>query len=245
MQRDPILQIGAEGLASTDEKMQSLINRIVNAETPGFRSSDVTIRSFPLELEAAEKKLSTQSPKVDGTFYNYAQGTFVRTGKNTDFAIGTPGFFVLFCPWGEGYSRDGRFMVNPEGEVVTVVGGYKLMGQNGPILVSPGSRIDISETGELLVDSEVVDKIRVVDFEDNQSLESLNGVIFKDPTGNLALKEVDNPKILQGYVESSNASVVDQMVEMIYINRIYDTNTKIIQTRDGNLSQAIGMGRVQ
>ncbi|OGC14203.1 hypothetical protein A3J90_02385 [candidate division WOR-1 bacterium RIFOXYC2_FULL_37_10] len=243
--RDPILEIGAEGLESTDEKMQSLVNRMVNSETPGFKSSDVTVRSFPLELEAAEKKLATQMPKVDGTFYNHDQGAFVRTGKDTDLALGSSGFFVVNCPWGEGYTRDGRFSISGEGEIITTIGNYKLMGQNGSIAAAPGSKIAVLETGEIVIGSEVIDKIRIVDFKDKQALESVNGVIFKDPTGDQIIEEIDNPKIVQGYIEASNANIIDQMVEMIYINRIYNTNTKVIQARDGAMSQAIGMGRVQ
>ena len=88
MVNDPILRIGEAGLETTDQKVRALMNRMVNAQTPGFKSSDVIVRSFPLELEAAEDKLQSQQPQVDGTFYNHIQGSLIRTGKPTDFALG-------------------------------------------------------------------------------------------------------------------------------------------------------------
>lgn len=48
--------------------------------------------------------------------------------------------------------------------------------------------------------------------------------------------------MIQGYVEASNVNIIDQMMEMIYLQRIYDINTKIISTRDSDLSKAMGMG---
>ena len=50
---DPILKIGQAGLETTEEKVKALTNRMVNAEPPGFKGSEVVVRSFPLELAAA------------------------------------------------------------------------------------------------------------------------------------------------------------------------------------------------
>ena len=242
---DSILEIGAAGLDTTDEKVKSLVNRMVNAETPGFKSSDVTIRSFPVELQAAEMKLQSQKPQIEGTFYNHAQGSLNRTGKQTDLAIGASGFFVILCPWGEGYTRDGRFSIDDQGRVVTTAGNYPLLGKSGPITVNPGSAIDVSETGEIKSDSQSYGTVRIVDFDGKQALESVNGVIFRDVEGKLPVKEVENPRIVQGYVEGSNAEVVDQMIDLIALTRIYNNDAKIISTRDQSMTKAMDIGKVQ
>jgi len=57
--------------------------------------------------------------------------------------------------------------------------------------------------------------------------------------------EVVSPRIVQGYVEASNVSVVDSMMEMIYLSRLYTLDTKIISTRENILTQAIGIGKTQ
>ncbi len=242
---DPIFEIGSAGLETTDEKVKSLVNRMVNANTPGFKSSDVTIRSFQTELQAAEDKLRTQKPEVEGTFYSHLQGSLIRTAKQTDFAIGSQGFFTILCPWGEGYTRDGRFYVNKDGMIVSTVGNYPLMGKSGPITVVPNSNISISEVGEIKSDSVYVDTLRIVDFQDKQALESVNGVIFRDGGRTLSMTEVENPRMVQGYIEASNAEVVDQMVDLITLNRLYNLNTKIVSMRDASLTKAMEIGRTQ
>lgn len=241
---DPILEIGGAGLETTDEKVKSLVNRMVNSETPGFKSSDVTIRSFPLELRAAEQRINSQVPKIDGTFYNHVQGSLIRTGKSTDLAIGSTGFFVVLCPWGEGYSRDGRFTIDKNGNLLTTIGNYPLVGQNGPIVVNPSSQILVLETGEIQADGKTIDRIRVVDFENKQALESVNGVVFKDTQQNLAVQEIDNPRMIQGYIEASNAEIIEQMIDLIVLSRLYDQNTKIVSYRDQALTRALEMGKM-
>jgi flagellar basal body rod protein FlgG len=242
---DPILRIGQSGLETTEEKVKSLTNKMVNAETPGFKGSEILVRSFPLELQAAEKRLQSEEPKVEGTFYNHLHGSLIRTANPTDLALGSDGFFTVLCPWGEGYTRDGRFTLDAEGRLVSTVGNYPLMGQNGPIIVTPGTEIEISQLGDVKAGKTLVDRIRVVDFPAKQNLESVNGTIFRDASGQLEVREVDSPRIVQGYVEASNVSVIDSMMEMIYLSRIYNLDAKIISTRDTSMSRAIEMGKVQ
>lgn len=245
MTMDPILNIGAAGLESSEEKVKALMNRMVNAETPGFKSSDVVIRSFPLELEAAQRRVDSMAPRVTGTYYNYLPGALIKTGRRTDLALGADGFFVVMCPWGEGYTRDGRFIINKDGQLVSVAGGYPLVGQSGPLSVDPTSKIDITQEGEIKVDGVIIDRIRVVNFPNKQDLESVNGVVFKDPNNILIPSEVEAPRIVQGYIEASNANVIEQMMELVYLSKLYSLNSKIVQTRDTALSRAVQMGAAQ
>jgi flagellar basal-body rod protein FlgG len=88
-----------------------------------------------------------------------------------------------------------------------------------------------------------VDQIRIVLPEQDKSLEPLNGSIFrrKDPYG--AITEVESPRVIQGFIETSNVNVVDQMMEMITLEKIYTINSKVIQTRDGTLARAMDLGK--
>lgn len=242
---DPILKIGQAGLETTEEKVKALTNRMVNAETPGFKGSEVVVRSFPLELAQAEKRLQSQQPKVEGTFVNYTRGSLIRTGNPTDLALGADGFFVVLCPWGEGYTRDGRFEVDAQGRVVSTVGKYPLLGQSGPILVTPGSTVSISQIGEVKSDQTVSDRIRVVNLQNKQDLEQVSGSIFRSNSSQTELLEMESPRLVQGYVEASNSNIVDEMMNLILLNRIYNLDTKIVSTRDTMLSRAIEMGRTQ
>lgn len=242
---DPIMEIGASALETSDEQFKSLVNRMVNAETPGFKNSDVTIRSFPVELELANNKLAAQQPKVEGVYYDHTQGALMKTGRSTDIALAGEGFFVIMGGWGEGYTRDGRLLVNNEGVLVTAVGNYPILGQNGTITVNPLSKIEVSQTGEIKSDSVVVDKLRIIDVNGKQNLESVNGVIFKAPATDIEVKEINNARIVQGYIESSNTRSNDLYRDMIVINRQYNMATKIMNMRDTTLGNDIQIGKMQ
>ena len=183
-------------------------------------------------------------PKVQGAFRSQAAGTLVQTGGSTDLAIGGDGYFVVETPWGEGYTRDGRFTLDAEGRLVTVAGNYPLLGQSGPIVIIPGARVEFSQTGDVRVDDQVVEKVRVVNFENPAKLEAVSGSLFRN-LGEAELKEVQYPRIIQGYVEASNVNIIQEMMELIYLSRAYNINTKMISTRDGLLTRTLEMGKTQ
>ena len=219
------------------------MDNMVGAEIPGYKKSEAVVRGFPLELEAASQRISAMKPQVEGSFYNNIQGALIKTGGKLDLALGSDGYFVISGTWGEGYTRDGRFRLDNEGRLLSVAGNFPVMGQNGPIVVPPGAEVEFSQNGEIKVDGSTVDSIRVVNPERQESLESLNGSIFKKRDPFAVLVEVEGPRVIQGYIEASNVDIIDQMMEMIYLERIYSLNTKVIQARDAELARSMELGR--
>ena len=240
---DGILELGSAGLDSTDQRVRKLMDNIVNSEVPGYKKSDVVITAFPQLLEQASQKIATMKPQADSTYYNHLNGALVKTGNQLDLALGSDGFFVVNGSWGEGYTRDGRFLLDNEGRLLSMVGNYPVSGQNGAIVVTPGSKVEFSQQGDVIVDGSVVDRIRVIDTENKQNLVSINGSFFKVSSNAVNISEVADPRVIQGYVEASNVNIVDSMMEMIYLERQYNINTKVVSTRDGMLGKAMELGK--
>jgi len=244
---DRIFEIGERGIDAADERVKSLMNNMVNAETPGYKKSDVAIKAFPMQLESATKRLEggadTMAPYIDGAYLSHAPGALIRTGNDTDLAIGGDGFFVIEGSFGEGYTRDGRFVVDNQGRLATAIGGHTVLSRGGPVYVPPGSKIQVTQTGEIKVNDQVMAELRIVKVPDPSKLDSMGGSIFRNP-GNVMVEDVDHPKVIQGYIESSNVSMVDAMMELVVLSRIYNINTKVISTRDQNLSRALDMARM-
>jgi flagellar basal body rod protein FlgG len=240
---DRIFEIGGAGLESTDQRVRKLMDNVVNSEVPGYQKSEAIITGFPLELDRATQKITSVKPQADGTFYSNIQGGLVKTNGKLDLALASEGYFVIAGPWGEGYTRDGRFKLDKDGKVLSVAGNYPVLGKSGPLVVPPGGDVEFSQSGELKVDGTPVDSIRVVQPEKQGMFTSLNGSIFKKSDSYSAVREVNSPRVIQGYVETSNVNVVDQMMEMIVMERTYGLDTKVIQTRDSNLAKALTMSQ--
>jgi len=240
---DRILEIGQAGLESTDQKVRKLMDNLVNSEVPGYKKSEAVVRGFPLALDAANQKLNLTKPQVEDSFYNTIQGALVKTGNPLDCALGSDGYFVVAGPWGDGYTRDGRFQLDNEGRLLTVAGNFPVMGKGGPIMVTPGAQVEIDQLGEVKIEGVVVDQLLVSRPERQDALESLNGSIFKKRDNMSTLLTIDNPRIVQGYVETSNVNVIEEMMEMIYLERAYNLDTKIVTMRDASLTRAMELGK--
>lgn len=242
---DRTFEIGGAALESAEERVRKLMDNIVGSEVPGYKKSEVIVRGFELELDQAEKKLGLVRPQVEDSFINTSPGTLQRTGNKTDLALGEDGYFVISGPWGEGYTRDGRFQVDKFGQLLTVAGNYPVLGQGGPIMVPPGSEVEFSEKGEVQVNGVVADQLMIVKPDSQGELENLNGSIFKKNNPASIFLSIDAPRVIQGYLETSNSEIVEQMMQMIEGERYYNLNTKLINSRDQNLARAMDLGKVQ
>jgi flagellar basal body rod protein FlgG len=239
---DKILEVGGAGIEGADAKVKALMNNIVNSATPGFRKSDVVIKSFPTYLDEAQQRSSTQVPRIESISYNQTPGTLLRTGNKTDLAIGGDGFFVVETPQGEGYTRDGRFTLDQDGKLVTVAGNFPVNGISGQIVVHPGDEIEFTVDGKVKVNAQEVNTIKVVKFADMSALTPINGSTFK--ASDRAEMEINQaPRIVSGYVEASNVNIIEEMMNMIYLSRVYGIDSKIVSNREAMMSKAMEMGK--
>lgn len=239
---DKILEVGGAGIEGAEAKVRALMSNMVNSETPGYRQSDVVIKSFPTYLEEAKIRSSTQVPQIEGAYYNQNPGTLLRTGNKTDLAIGGSGFFVVETPQGEGYTRDGRFTLDQNGNLVSVAGNYPLVGLGGNIRVEPGKEVEFTARGDVLVDGAVVNTIKVVKLDDLSDLKLMGGSIFKS-SGKANIETVESPRVMSGYVEASNVNLIEEMMNLINLSRAYNIDTKVVANRDAMLTRAMEMGR--
>ena len=245
MTSDRILEIGGAGLESADQKVRKLMDNMVNSEVPGYKKSEAVVRAFPLELEAASQRIASMKPQVEGSFYSNLQGALVKTGGKLDLALGSDGYFVVSGPWGEGYTRDGRFRLDKDGRLLTVAGNFTVQGENGAIVINAGSEVVFTQEGDIKVDGVSVGRLQIVRPEGKDAFVTLNGSIFKKANDSVVLVEEENPRLIQGYIEASNVNIIDQMMEMMYIERVYNLNTKLIQARDAGLARAMELGKPQ
>jgi flagellar basal-body rod protein FlgF len=156
-------------------------------------------------------------------------------------AIDGPGFFEVQIPGGAtGYTRDGEFKINAQGELVTKQG-YLVLGDGGPIQVDPNhsTTFSVAPDGTVSQGAEIRGKLNLVSFNDPNLLTPAGGGMFlaKNPT----LQQVadDKSTVRQGFLEASNTSPVLEMANMISVMRAYEANQRVIQMQDDRMGRAI------
>jgi flagellar basal-body rod protein FlgG len=226
------------------KKQEVIANNLANASSPGFKKDVV----FTKELSRAEKKLAPrrtdwQTPMIDQVYTSYDQGGFDKTGNPLDLAIEGEGFFVFETPGGEVISRAGNLTISPEGFIVNM-DGHRLLSEGGALNVGTGE-VSISEAGQVEVNGEAVGSIRIVDVENRDILRKAGRTEFILPPGVEAIPVI-NFAIKQGYLESSNVNIINEMVEMITTYRNFEADSKSIQAQDESLEKLFNnVGRIK
>jgi len=246
--------IGASGMNAQQDRLDAISNNLANVDTTGFKKDIAVSKSFSellLRRNAAEGVYETPFGSGDSRpiigklglgvetnelFTDFEQGSFKSTDTDTDFALSGKGFFTVDTPNGERYTRNGNFFVGKEG-ILETKEGYPVMGENGLINVG---EIDfyVNEDGIVLSqeDNSVIDRLKIVRFDNERYLAKQGSSLWtaNDITGAAHIAEGDErPRVMQGYTETSNVNIVNEMVQMIEVNRAYEANQKTIQTEDG------------
>ncbi len=182
----------------------------------------------------------------------FSQGDFQNTENELDWAIEGDGFFQIELPNGEtSYSRCGEFKLDADGRIVNA-DGFLLV----PQLTVPTDTVSITvgmdgTVSVIQADDPVpseIGTIQLARFVNPGGLRSLGRNLFV-PTEGSGDEIIGTPgqdgfgTIAQGFLEMSNVSVVDEMVNMITAQRAYETNSKVIQTADDMLQMANNLKR--
>jgi flagellar basal-body rod protein FlgG len=196
------------------------------ADRPDFRLPDET----PTELvENDSQQLSPYSPPM--TYHiDFTSGAILQTQNRLDVAIQGDGFFEVQTDAGSQYTRKGNFSVNDEGYLSTA-DGWPVMGGGGPISIE-GSRVDITDNGDVYVDGNLENTLRIVDFTKPYNLKKVGNNRFLPYDDSGAPRDADNYTIAQGYVESSNVNAIRAMTEVIETMRVFESYQKVIRAAD-------------
>ena len=255
----------ASGMKSLQLKIDTISNNLANVNTTGFKKQRVEFKDL-----LYEKIQSSQIVDGDGrptsieigqgvltssTTRSFNVGAMEATNNDLDVAINGLGFFAVEDAQGEiRYTKDGSFKLGVDEAVSQLVtsDGYKILGVGGEITLGENvAKVDISKAGEITVtrttgEKEIVGQLELFSFANPSGLESIGTNLYKatDSAGvPVSNQEVPSGEIWQGFLESSNVQVVDEMINMITAQRAYEINSKTIQTGDNLLELANNLRR--
>lgn len=248
------LDIGASGMLAQQMNVDVISNNIANMTTTGYKGRRAAFQD--LIYQNIDRPGSTSSDsgttvpsglqlglgvRGAGVYRMHSQGALQLTDNEFDLAITGNGFFQIALPSGEtGYTRDGTFQINENGEIVTVQG---FLLDPGITVPDDATSIDISLDGEVIATiagqsaTSNLGQIQLADFINPAGLDAIgdNLLLETDASG---APTTGNPNqddlgaIRQGALEQSNVDVVSEITKLITAQRAYEMNSNIISTSD-------------
>jgi flagellar basal-body rod protein FlgF len=233
---DKLLYIASSG-ANQDLVATSLrANNLANAQTNGFKAQLEQARSMPVYGEGLPTRVfaMTESPTN-----NYESGPMIQTGRDLDVAVQGDGWFAVQDAQGnEAYSRDGNFQLGADGGLEDVHGNV-VMGDTGPIFLPvPLDNLNIAADGTISIRPqgapesvlEEVGRLKLVKPE-YRDMERGNDGLFRMQDGSIAQAD-ETVAIRTGMLEGSNVNAIDEMVNMLSLQRHYELQVKMMKKAD-------------
>ena len=252
------LWISKTGLDAQQTNMDVISNNLANVSTNGFKRGRAVFEDLlyqTLRQPGAQSSQQTQLPsglqlgtgvRPVATERVFTQGNLQQTGNSLDVAINGGGFFQIQLPDGTtAYTRDGSFHVNAQGQVVTS-SGYQVQ----PAITIPNNALSVTIARDGVVSvtragtatPTQVGTLQLASFINPPGLQSMGENLYLE-TAASGTPSANTPGtnglgvLNQGYVETSNVNVVEELVNMIQTQRAYEINSKAIQTSDQMLQR--------
>lgn len=256
------LYSSAAGMQSQQLNLDVISNNLANVNTTGFKVSrpqfqDLlydTTRSagsqqgggneLPTSVQVGQGAVPVATERI------FTQGEMQQTGSELNIAIKGAGFFEVQMPDGTiAYTRDGAFKTDSQGRVCTS-DGYPLLG-GFQAIPSGTTKITITSSGAVTYSSangDSTSQIQLARFINPGGLDAAGHNLYKQTKASGA-PELGNPaengfgELQQGFLELSNVSVVQEMVNLILAQRAYEVNSKAVQAADEMMQQSNNLHR--
>ena len=239
------LWIAKTGLDAQQTNMDVIANNLANVSTNGFKRQRAVFEDLLYQTIRQPGAIGTGVRPV-ATERLHSQGNLSQTNNSKDVAIKGQGFFQVMLPDGSSaYTRDGSFQVDQNGQLVTA-GGFQVQ----PAITIPANALSITigRDGVVSVTQQgqaapvQVGQLNLTTFMNDTGLESIGENLYTETQSSGAPNEstpgLNGAGLLyQGYVETSNVNVAEELVNMIQVQRAYEINSKAVSTTDQMLQK--------
>jgi flagellar basal-body rod protein FlgG len=258
------LWTAASGMQSQQINIDVIANNLANVNTTGFKKSRPDFQDLMYQNLKSVGSPSTNSTEVPSGIQIglgskaaavtkvFSAGNITQSGNDMDVAIEGDGFFQIIMPDGStAYTRDGAFKKDSQGRIVNS-DGYPISPEM--VIPSNASKVSIGNDGTVTVlqagqtTPTTVGTIQLATFSNPAGLSSMGHNLYQQTdasgtanTGTAGQNGIGS--LSQGFLEMSNVSVMEEMVNMIISQRAYETNTKAVQAADEMLQQTNNIKR--
>lgn len=252
------LWIAKTGLDAQQTNMDVIANNLANVSTNGFKRQRAVFEDLiyqTIRQPGAQSSEQTTLPsglqigtgvRPVATERQHSQGNPTQTNNSKDVAINGQGFFQVLMPDGTAaYTRDGSFQMDPNGQLTTA-SGFQIQ----PAITIPANALKVTIARDGVVSATVpgqtlpvqVGQLSLTTFINDAGLESVGENLYVETQSSGAPNDTTPGLngaglLLQGYVESSNVNVAEELVNMIQVQRAYEINSKAVSTTDQMLQK--------
>jgi flagellar basal-body rod protein FlgG len=259
------LYTAATGMTAQQNNLDNIANNISNASSTGFRRRRMQFQDLYYQNMVMPGAAATQQTTVAAGLQiglgtrtvasevSQQQGDFLQTGSPLDVAIQGNGFFQILLPNGQiGYTRSGNFHTDANGILVTTDGNQlqpTITIPAGTTSINIGGDGSVSVTTAAQTAAQPVGTIQLAGFANPEGLNSIGANLFLPTTASgdavpgTAGGTDGLGNLLQGSLEQSNVSVVQEFVDMILAQRSYEANSKVVTAASEMFQQLNNMGR--
>ena len=237
----------ASAMVTETRLLEATARNIAHAQTPGYRREGSLRVGFAEVLADQGRNGGLKGDGgagilPNGSYFAFSDGMRDPTGGTYDLALHGDGFFTVQDAAGASWlTRNGNFQLDPQGRLMTREG-HAVLGQGGPITIpDDAQRIIIDQSGLVTVENSTpdgivrstLDQLRLTTVAKPQAMVPANGIYF-DPAGQ-ALRDA-SVSVHQGHLERGNVNPVDELVQMVALQRRYDAAQKALteQSRTGD-----------
>lgn len=254
------------GAMAQAQRLDTIANNIANVNTPAFKKDQQVFQEYltanekpptviqvpriPASVESFYDMQGGDKSFVDsaGTYTDFSQGGLKSTGNNLDIAIDGSGFFEVATPNGVRFTRHGSFSIDGNGQLVTKEGHPVLSaGDAGAdpasrVIRTQGGMLNISESGDIYDNGNLVGKLSLIDVANKDSLQKVGNSLYQFKANMTPeVTNVGRPSLKQGFVETSNVNIVQEMTDMISATRTFESAQKAISAYDSMSDKLINV----
>ncbi|MBX2878912.1 MAG: flagellar basal-body rod protein FlgF [Granulosicoccus sp.] len=238
---DRMMYVAMSGARQIMLKQASNSHNLANQSTTGFKADIDNFKSMPVYGPGHPSRVYGEGHKAG---IDHSQGQLISTGQPLDVAINGNGFLaVQDIDGSESYTRNGNLEVTDQGLLVTS-SGYPVLGDGGPITLSPYEDITIAADGTITIqpvgqaggEVAVLDRIKLVNPDTATIKRNERGLFTTANEVEAADAEI---QLVSGSLETSNVNAIEALVTMIELSRQFETQVKMMSTAEDNDTAAI------
>jgi flagellar basal-body rod protein FlgF len=230
------LYVALSSQIALERRLDTIADNVANASTIGFRATGVKFE----DVVSGSGPKSVSFASSGKTYLSGAHGALTETGNPFDFAVQGDAWFAIDTPVGTVMTRDGRFSMNENGELMSIEGHPVLDAGGAPIQLDPrNGPPKAGADGSLRQNDQLVGSIGLYNFDPGENFVRYgNSGIVPARTPEPATDRSDIG-IAQGFLEESNVNPVLEITRLIMVQRAFENTAALMRQTDSSTDEAI------